>query len=88
MKLVVTDFHTSFYDSQYQSKSSKTFLSPEQSNLYKRVSKNYQKLNIKSLLTICGNNNTYQTFVLCTQAFIALCNFIEISNEENNPCDK
>lgn len=80
MRINVNDINTSLCFSQTKSKnkSKKTLLTPSQSLIFKRVKRGYPSLNIDSLLSLCGNNHSYQTYVLCTQAILAICQFMSI----------
>ena len=74
MRINVQDFNTSLAESQQSTPN--PLLSKDQHQIFTRVKKNYQKLNLASLFRISGNNHSYQTYVLCTQAVLAICHFL------------
>ena len=76
----MNDINTSVCFSQTRTKNQrqKAFLSDSQSLIFKRVKRGYSKLNIKSLLSLCGNNHSYQTYILCTQSLLAICQFMSV----------
>lgn len=80
MRINVNDINTSLDDSEYscqkETKKSQTFLSTPQKQIFHRIKRNYEKLKLKSLMSVCGHNHAYQTFVLCTQAILAICHFM------------